>query len=359
MYLKRLSLKNYRNISSLDMEFSKGLNLILGENAQGKTNIIEAIYMAVIGRAYRAAKAKEAVKFGEKDAALELAVINERGYSDSISIRMDADGKRAFFINNIKLSGYSELFGNLLAVIFWPDDIDIVRGSPKERRRFMDIMLTQTQPGYYKDLIGFNRALKQRNALLKAIGANRAAKEELLPWDEQLCFFGMRLISARAKLIDRISPLACGIYKDMTGDGGFEMKYDPMVPVMETKSYLNMVSMNSERDIMLGSTLWGPHRDELAFSLHKREFKTYGSQGQQRAAAIAVKLSQLRVMREFTGSVPVLLLDDIFSELDEQKQKSLLSSLEGTQVILTSTSAPEGFENAKRFRVKDGKVEEG
>ena len=361
MILKNLYVKNFRNYIFERFEFGDGLNLIVGENAQGKTNCAEAAFLLATGFSPRAAKDKTMITYGEQSAELQALAANAYGNVD-VKMTLSAAGKRKVLINGVEIKRAVDLLGNIHAVFFNPDELKLIKESPEDRRRFMDVSISQRDRGYYLALLRYRKILEQRNNLLK--NEDRAVVLETLPvWDEQLSFYAAEIMFLRGEFAKKLSPLSKSAHAVMT-DGEEELfieyacKYSGSREEIQNAFYNHLLN-NYERDIAVGFTLSGPHRDDLKIFIDKKEVKHFASQGQQRTAAISLKLAELEIFKERYGEYPLLILDDALSELDVKRQAKLLSKLDGVQTIITCTdinAAALGELKYKKFIIEGGKI---
>lgn len=369
LYIKRVGLKNFRNYQSLDIEMGEGVNIFYGQNAQGKTNIMEAVYLASTGKSHRTQKDSELIRWNEEDARVKIDFHKEND-DKSIDIYLNKNTKKQIKLNGVKLSKISELIGNLNTVIFSPDHMKIIKEGPVERRRFMDIILSQVKPGYYYNLVQYLKVLEQRNKLLDEASENRAIIKTMDIWNDQLAEFGAKLIATRMDFIEKISDIAAITHEKIShGKEKLEILYNPTIacagaPVRDIKeNFLRELEKNVGIDLRRGSTHKGPHRDDVLFHINGAEVKTYSSQGQQRTALLSLKISELKYVEAETDELPVLLLDDVFSELDNERQKYLVDFIRDIQTIITCTDV-EYLEKLKLgssmvYNVVKGTVNEG
>ena len=348
MHITRLRLNQYRNYEALDMRPRPGANVIVGDNAQGKTNAIEGIFLCAFGRSHRTAKDGELIKQGCEGGYVG-ADIHTRMGDRRIEIRFREGERKRILLDQKPAARVGELMGALNVVMFSPEDLSLVKGGPAERRRFLDMELSQSYPAYFYQLQQYNAALRQRNALLKA-GPAQCRPAALSIWDAQLAALGARIIMQRRRFIEKLARLALSMHLEVSG--GRERLDIRYMPGFETADFENLeekllgaLSKGALEDIARGFTRLGPHRDDMAVRLSDMDLRTFGSQGQQRTAALSLKLSQLSLLKEETGEAPVLLLDDVLSELDQSRQRLLLKSVEGCQCFLTCTSL-DGLEKA-------------
>ncbi|MBP3307411.1 MAG: DNA replication/repair protein RecF, partial [Anaerotignum sp.] len=330
MYITEVSLQNFRNLAQLKIEPSEGINVIYGSNAQGKTNFLESLYFCAMGRSLRGKSDQQLIRFDEEESHIRMLVQRKQRY-DRIDVHLKKDEKKGIAVNGLPVRKLGDLFGTLYAVIFSPEDLSLVKDGPGERRRFLDMELCQLSKVYYYDLQQYYRILKQRNNLLKEIQKKPQLQETLFVWDDQLAEYGERIIAARKRFLIRLDEIAAEKLSQLTG--GRDHLQTIYKPNCEEGMLAEKLRKNIDRDIYFGSTQSGPHKDDILFSIDGREVKVYGSQGQQRTTALAARLAEIDLIREETGEEPVLLLDDVFSELDENRQKFLLQSIEGLQAF--------------------------
>lgn len=344
MYIERLYLDNFRNYKIEKLEFSKGFNIIYGYNAQGKTNIIEAIFLCASGRSHRTSKDIDMVNIKNNKYYIKIDINNQ--YSDkSIEMLYEKGKKKVISINEIPIKKIGNLMGNLLAVIFSPEDLYIIKEGPSQRRRFLDITISQIKPSYFYDLQQYNKILIQRNALLKEIQKNKGLLETLDIWDRNLAQIAARIMETRFKFIIRLNNITKqNHYKLTNGTENLNINYSPSVKIEENEINTELVNkivkiMEKNRNIDLKrlTTSIGPHRDDYEMVLNGISLKLYGSQGQQRTAVLSIKLSEIDIIKDETGDYPILLLDDVMSELDVKRRQYLLDSLENIQTFITCT----------------------
>ncbi|MDI6871670.1 MAG: DNA replication/repair protein RecF [Bacillota bacterium] len=392
MQLEALRLVNFRNYSEQEVAPGSRLNLLLGQNAQGKSNLLEAVYLLATGRSYRGAADAEMVRWGAAGFAVRGRV--QRAYGEVLlEVAYQVDQRKRVRVNGTDVRRLSELFGYLTAVIFSPEDLQLVKGGPAHRRRFLDLELAQIDPAYRQDLIDYQQVLVQRNNLLREGGAVSAASAsrrlgprldlgQLEVWDEQLVTLGARLHAKRARAVRALSRLAAEAHRRITagretlrlaylaaaGPGGRRVEAEGEGAESTPEAFRRRLAEELERvrplEARRGMTLLGPHRDDLLLAIDGAEARSFASQGQQRTAALALKLGELEFMREETGEYPLLLLDDVMSELDSGRRRFLLEAAgERAQVFVTATSRralPAGQEErAQVFTVEQGKIAPG
>lgn len=354
MYIKNLNLQNFRNYDKEIIEFSPKMNIIYGHNGQGKTNIVEALYFFQSGKSFRCLKDREAVKFGEDYFKIHALFETNQGSSDALVFVQD---KKSVRLNGIQLEKLSELVGEYNMVIFTPDYLNLIKDGPGVRRQFIDSFISQIKPTYFKNLISYYRVLKQRNNVLKQKSKNMISTLDI--WDGKLASFGVKINQMRSSAIDKINETI-----NIVGDGSFitekiKLIYTPSVKgdFEDKENFLHQLYSSRERDFEKGITLTGPHRDDFEIFMNDINIKKYGSQGQMRSCVLKLKLSECEIIKEKTGDTPILLLDDILSELDEERRKFFLENINDKQVIITCTEKENiNFDNCYVFRVENGKV---
>jgi len=359
MYVEKISFKNLRNLCDSTLEINKGINILHGDNAQGKTNLIESIYFCATGRSHRTHLYKDMIKFGEKEAYIKTHINND-GITDIISSHLKKDISKGIAINNIPIRKLGELFGTLLVVIFSPEDLQLIKSGPSERRKFMDIELCQLNPIYYYELKQYHNVLKQRNILLKKMRKERSAEKTLFTWNEQLVVHGIKIMNYRKDFVEKINSVASRLHSNITNEK--EILSIIYKPNITESDFLVKLSKNLERDILQGSTSTGVHKDDLDMIINDIDARIYGSQGQQRTASLSVKLSQIEIIYQAKNTYPILLLDDVLSELDESRQMFLISQLKNIQTIITCTGAEDilkkisDTEVFNMYRVERGEI---
>lgn len=361
MYLSKITLNNYRNYETLTLGLSPGLNVFTGENAQGKTNMLEAVYFCSIGRSMRTPRDKELILWGKDKARIKAEAVG-RGGKSRVEIVLDKKENKRIAINGAQVSKLGELMGVITTVLFSPDEISIIKDSPQDRRRFMDIAICQLSRAYFYLLQRYNKTLAQRNRLLK----NGATAETLDVWDMQLATAGAKVIKTRRGFISRIGLLSADAHEYLTGGKErLTLTYESISGDDEQTikdNFLTELKKSRERDEFHGFTHVGPQTDDFGAFIGEVDVRKYGSQGQQRTAALALKLAQLELFNEETGEYPILLLDDVFSELDEFRQQKLVDKLKAHQTVITCTHV-EGIisthlEGAKIYKVAGGNITE-
>ena len=359
MHIQRVILRSFRNIAAVDLELAPGVNILYGENAQGKTNFLESIYFCATGRSHRASRFRDLVMLSEKESSIKIVAQRHSGSVDEIRMEIRQEGKFSA-VNGLPIHKLGELYGRLSVVVFSPEDLSLVKAGPSGRRRFLDMELCQLYPAYYHDLRMYHKVLYQRNNLLRKINFDDSLRDTLEVWDEQLVLYGSRIMQSRRAFIDRLGRIAAENQRNITGGReNLEVIYNNDA---EENSFLDGLKKKRSADIMRGTTSLGIHRDDIEFRINGEVGRNFASQGQQRTAVLAVKLAEIEIVRAEKGYPPILLLDDVLSELDKGRQNYLLHSIEGLQAIITSTGAESvrGGYLCKRgtrfFNVKNGEI---
>ena len=357
MIIKSIELKNFRNYEDLDISFDDGTNILFGDNAQGKTNILEAAYLSGTTKSHKGSKDKEMVRFGEQEAHIRTTIVKkEKEYQ--IDIHLKQNRSKGIAINKIPIKKASELFGILNMVFFSPEDLNIIKNGPSERRRFLDAELCQLDKIYLADLTKYNKVLNQRNKLLKDMVYRPDLKETLPIWDMQLLESGKKIIQRRKKFVEELNEIVHDIHYRISGEKEeLLLQYEPNIDDIFFEDELNRAK---DRDLRYCQTSVGPHRDDLLFSIHGVDIRKFGSQGQQRTSALSLKLSEIELVKQSIHDTPILLLDDVLSELDSNRQNYLLNNIHDTQTIITCTGLDEFVKNRfhinKVFEVINGTV---
>lgn len=336
MFLKKLQLKNFRNYASQEALFAPGMNIITGDNAQGKTNLLDAILLTSLGKCHRAAKDKELIRWGEERASVTAAAEKRFG-DETVEVVLDRAAGKAVAVNGMPVAKLGELMGVVATVLFSPDQMRIVKDAPGERRRFMDIALCQLSKPYFYLLNRYNRIVAQRNKLVKS---GHASADALDVWDMQLAREGAKIVKTRRGFIARLGAEAADAHRFLSGEKEtLTLSYEGIegddVKTAE-ENFLEKLAATRESDLKMGFTHVGPQRDDMRIEINGIDARTFGSQGQQRTAALSLKLAELRLARAETGESPILLLDDVLSELDPMRQRQLLSLVD-VQTIITCT----------------------
>lgn len=357
MFIESVELKNYRNYNSLLMEFDKGTNILYGDNAQGKTNVLESIYLCGTTKSHRGSKDKDIIQFHEEESHIRMYV-NKDTVSYKIDMHLKKNKTKGIAINGIPIKKARELFGIINIVFFSPEDLNIIKNGPGERRRFLDLELCQLDKLYLPDLSSYNHVLNQRNKLLKDIEYHPELESTMDVWDEQLVYYGSKIINAREKFLNDLNEIIVGIHHNLTGQREkLELLYEPNITM---QLFGETLKKSRKKEIKFKITSSGPHRDDLCVKINDIDIRKYGSQGQQRTAALSLKLSEIYLVKKIIKDTPILLLDDVLSELDSNRQNYLLNSIRDIQTMITCTGLDEFVNNRfkinKIFKVIDGSV---
>lgn len=359
MIIESVDLQNYRNYEYLNMIFDDKTNIIYGDNAQGKTNILEALYVCATSKSHRGNKDKEVIKFGDEEAHIKV-MVKKNDIRYRIDMHLKKNKAKGIAVNGIPIKKAVELFGIINIVFFSPEDLNIIKDGPSERRKFIDMELSQLDKVYLNSLINYNKVVNQRNKLLKEISFSQKKEdyETLDIWDMQLVKYGKDVILGRIDFVKKINEIVGEIHKKLSGEREqLRLEYVPSVGIDD---FEREVSHSRQRDIKLKATSVGPHKDDMVFYINDNDVRKYGSQGQQRTAALSLKLAEIEIVKKIINDKPVLLLDDVLSELDSSRQNFLLNSIGDIQTIVTCTGLDEFINNRfdinKIFKVVNGNV---
>ena len=357
MIVKSLKLKNFRNYDLLELEFDSSTNIFYGDNAQGKTNILESVYLTGTTKSHRGTKDRDLIKFEKEEAHIET-VVEKKGIPFKIEIHLKKNSPKGIAINKIPIRKASELFGIINIVFFSPEDLNIIKNGPAERRRFIDLELAQLDKVYLNDLSNYNRIINQRNKLLKNVYDRKDLMDTLDIWDLQLINYGNKIIDRRNKFISQLNEIVEEIHNKLTGGKeNLKLIYEPGV---KKESFEDALLKSRERDIKMKVTCVGPHRDDICFMCGNMDIRKFGSQGQQRTAALSLKLAEIELVKKEINDTPILLLDDVLSELDKHRQNYLLDSINNIQTLITCTGVDDfvnkRFHVNKMFYVEKGRV---
>ena len=353
MYIENIKLNNFRNYEQLDLKLNKNINIIYGDNAQGKTNILEAIFLCAFGKSFRTNKEKELIEIGKE--FLDVSAFYKKSDRDG-KIQINISDKKNVKLNGVKLKKLSELLGNINVVIFTPDDINILKDGPAKRRRFLDMMIGQLRPNYVFVLNQYLKTIEQRNNYLRQIKEQNISTEMLEIWNEKLAEYAVKIFEYRYEFIEKIKNKINDIHKNIT-DGNEEIKIEYTSDSSNKEKYLNLLKERTKLDIIKGYTTKGIHRDDFVVYINNKEVNIYGSQGQNRTVILTLKLSELQVIYDEIGEYPILLLDDFMSELDEKRRTNFLNNIKDTQVIITCTDKIDLDNlNYKLFNVRKGEI---
>ena len=357
MYIKSLELKNYRNYESLCINISPRTNILYGDNAQGKTNILEALYLAGTTKSHRGSKDREIIQFDREEAHIRM-MVERNGSTHKIDMHLKKNKTKGIAINGVPVRKAGELIGLGNFVFFSPEDLNIIKNGPSERRRFIDMELCQLNKLYVHSLVQYNKVLLQRNKLLKELFFRPEYEETLDVWDMQLVNYGREVIKFRREFIKQLNEIIHAIHLSLTGGReDISISYEPYTREDQMEDILKK---NRAQDMKQKTTLSGPHRDDISFIVNGIDIRRFGSQGQQRTAALSLKLSELQLVKQLSHDDPILLLDDVLSELDSSRQNHLLSAIKHIQTMITCTGLDDFVNNRfqidKVFKVIDGTV---
>ncbi|MBQ2766792.1 MAG: DNA replication/repair protein RecF [Clostridia bacterium] len=363
MPVRAVALTDFRNVASAEVHFGEGVNILVGDNAQGKTNLLEAIYLFALGKSFRGAKEAELIRFGAELSALRLDFA--AGGREQTAVIRFSGGKRTVELNRVKLRRMSELVGTFRAVLFCPEHLSLIKEGPAARRGYLDIAISQQRPLYLQALQRYNVALRERNKLLKQADENpRLFRDTVDLWSAQLAEQAAVIAPARLAYIRAVEAAAARIFADMTGDRelpaftyttGFHLEPDRCADADAVRERVyGLLTSHLDRERGAGSTLWGVHRDDIAISLNDRSARLYASQGQQRSLALAMKLAEGEICAEMSGERPVFLFDDVLSELDSTRRAYLTRTFADRQVIMTTCERDIFSGEANVIRVEGG-----
>ena len=353
MLITNLKLQNFRNYNELNVDFNENINIIYGDNAQGKTNILEAIFVASLGKSFRTNKEKELIKFGEQFSKIE---VNFSKSDRNGNIKFEISDKKNIFVNGVKIKKLSELLGIIHIVIFTPDDINILKNGPSQRRRFLDIFIGQLRPNYIYCLNLYLKTLEQRNNYLKQIKFENKPNEFLDIWDEKLCEYAEKVFKYRFEFINKLKNKIKNVHNIIT-ENNEDINIEYISDFDNKNNFLNKLKNNRKLDILKGYTTKGVHKDDFNLYINNNLVNIYGSQGQHRTAILSLKMSELKVVYDEIGENPILLLDDFMSELDEKRRTNFLKNINDTQVLITCTDKINLEKiNFKLYNIKSGKL---
>lgn len=359
MFIKSIELKNFRNYDELTLSFNDKVNFIVGNNAQGKTNLLEGIYMSSIGKSFRTSKDNEMIGFGKDFCRIKVEAQKNLFLSD-VEITISKQKGKSIRMDGVNIHRTSDLLENIYIVIFSPEDLKIVKDEPEKRRKFIDRELCLLKPAYYDCLSNYKKVLLQRNTYLKEKNIDPSVLDI---WDMQLASYGARIISMRKTFIEKIANISRNLHSSITGGKeSLKIEYDPNVKIADDQeNYLyRSIKDSFHNDMRLRTTTKGPHRDDIQFFIDEINVRNFGSQGQQRTSALSLKLAEIELIRNETGENAVLLLDDVMSELDQTRQEFLIRSLSDIQLFITSTEITENLKEViskgNIYKIEDGKV---
>ena len=342
MYVEKIEVKNFRNYDAMTLALDQGTNIFYGNNAQGKTNILEAVYLCGTTKSHRGSRDKDMIRFGEDESHIRM-IVRKQDVPYRIDMHLKKNRAKGIAVNEVPIKKASELFGIVNFVCFSPEDLNMVKNGPAERRRFLNVELCQINRLYMDDLTKYNKILEQRNRTLKDLQFRRDYQDMLDIWDEQLLFFGSRIIEEREKFLGYLNEIVRDIHGSLTNKNEhIELIYEPDT----TKNDFSIKLREArDRDNHMKSTTVGPHRDDFAIRVNDIDIRRFGSQGQQRTSALSIKLSEIEILKQKTKDTPILLLDDVLSELDSNRQNYLLKSISHIQTLITCTGLDDFIEN--------------
>ena len=349
MYIKKIKIENFRNYELQEIKLNNKINNIYGDNAQGKTNILEAIFVCSLGKSFRTNNDKELINIEKDFSKIEIDFKNKNRLG---KINLELKEKKEFYLNDIKLKKISDILGNIYIVLFSPQDISILKSDPSKRRRFLNIIISQLRPIYVHNLNKYNKTLEQRNNYLKQIKFENKSQDILDIWDEQLADLGIKIYSYRNDFINKLNNKIKKIHFDTTKEE-IEIKYKTNI---NKNNYLENLKKNRKKDIEKGYTNIGIHRDDFEIFINNKNISSYGSQGQQRSSIISLKLAEAEVIYEEIEERPIILLDDFMSELDKNRIKGFIENIKENQLIITSTEKIKIDNNIKFFNIKKAKI---
>lgn len=355
MWIKSIELNHFRNYGDLKLEFDPGINIFYGKNAQGKTNLLEAVYLCSTTKSHRVSRDRDMIQFHQDESHIKMFVIRDQ-VPYRIDMHLKKNKSKGIAVNGLPIKKASELFGIVNVVFFAPEDLQIIKNGPGERRKFIDLELCQLDKIYVHNLIQYNKTVIQRNNLLKDLFDHPEYRDMLPVWNEQLVNYGVPVIQIRRRFIQELNDIVGEIHQRITGKKEhLNLVYEP--DVKET-DFEQSLFQYGDRDERLKTTTMGPHRDDICFYTDGMDIRKYGSQGQQRTAALSLKLAEIELVRMRTGQSPLLLLDDVLSELDSDRQNHLLNSIQNVQTMITCTGLDEfvrhRFHIDSVFQVEDG-----
>ena len=359
MIIQSIELNNFRNYENLQISFDEGTNILFGDNAQGKTNILESLYVCATSKSHRGSKDKDIIRFGNDEAHIKV-MVKKHGMNYRLDMHLKKNKTKGIAVNGIPIRRAVELFGIINIIIFSPEDMNIIKNGPSERRRFMDMELSQLDKIYLSNLVNYNKVVVQRNKLLKQLqfSGDSGLVDMLDVWDMQLVRYGSEIIKRRMDFIDNINSIIRPVHSKLSGNKEIlNLRY---IPCTTTDNFKDEVIRSRERDIKFKMTNVGPHKDDVAFFINDKDVRKYGSQGQQRTCALSLKLAEIELVKKVINDTPVLLLDDVLSELDANRQNFLLDSIGDIQTIITCTGLDEFVNNRfsinRIFKVVNGVV---
>lgn len=356
MKIKNIILKNFRNYTSEKAYLKEGINFLVGENAQGKTNLLESIYFCAMGKSPKTSKDKMLITFGQNASTIKIVFDTIAGEK---SIKIDIlDNKKSVQINGINILRLTQLIGELNVVYFSPDELKLVKDVPEDRRHFLDISISQFDKDYMHALLKYEKVLKQRNCILKSGLSEKNIKEQLSLFTPQLVELGAKIIRKRIKFIENLKVFADQMHKSLTSDETLDITYSYNSNAEDIEKDLQTkFDSNFEKEVRLGFTLFGPHRDDMIFKVNDKDCRYYSSQGQQRTVALSLVLANMEIIKNEVNEYPILLLDDVMSELDKSRKDKLIRLVSNYQTIITSTQIFDNKIPINTLKIHNGKIE--
>lgn len=356
MQVNRIKLKNFRNYKDSVVEFDSGINFLVGNNAQGKTNLLEAIYFCAMGKSFKNIKEKLLINFDSHNANINLELSTRAG-GKTIDIFLSDETKKTVKINKLPISKLTQLIGTLNVVLFSPDELKLIKEVPEDRRKFLDISISQFDKAYMFELIKYEQILKQRNCVLKSFQSTENKIEQLKIWTPQLINSAEQIIKKRILFIEKLNKIAKNIHREIKNEENLDIFYC-LEKNINIKDYLtNLFKLNLKKELQMQHTLFGPHRDDIIFKINDKDCKYFCSQGQQRTVSLSLKLALMEIINEYNHEYPVLLLDDVLSELDETRQIKLIEITSKYQTFITTTSINKNFKNYNAIFITNGQIE--
>lgn len=357
MIVKSIDLKNFRNYEIEHIDFDNKTNIFYGDNAQGKTNILEALFISGTTKSHKGSKDIELISFDREESHIKT-IVSRKDIEYRIDMHIKKNKAKGIAINGVPVKKALDLYGIVNIIFFSPEDLNIIKNGPSGRRKFMDMELCQLDRVYANNLVNYNKALDQRNKLLKDIYFNSSLKDTLDIWDSQIVKYGSEIISKRIDFVNKLNYIVSPIHSKLSGGKEkLTISYEPSVNI---ESYYKELFEYRDKDIKMKVTEIGPHRDDIIFMINGVDIRKYGSQGQQRTTALSLKLAEIDIVKEITGDTPILLLDDVLSELDSNRQNYLLNSISNVQTIITCTGLDDFINNRfainSIFKVVNGRV---
>ena len=357
MQINSVKLNNFRNYQGVNINFNNGINFIVGKNAQGKTNLLESIYLTSVGKSPKNSKDKQIIKFNENKAKIDISFLTLAG-NKTIEIYLDKQNKKSIKINKLNILKLTELVGTLSVVYFSPDELKLIKEVPEDRRAFLDVSISQFDKAYLYNLLKYDKILKQRNTILKGQESVTSKIEQLSLFTPQLVETAEKIIKKRLEFIEKIKPIAKSIHKTITETENLDIEYSYQLKPNKTiaEDLTEQFAKIIDKELELGYTCLGPHRDDIVFKINSLDCKSYASQGQQRTVALVVKLSLMEVIKNEIGEYPILLLDDVLSELDATRQNRLLELCTTYQTLITCTQIPNTTLQYNKIEIENGQL---